>query len=421
MAVVNKLKAKELSTLPNGSHGDGNNLFLIVRGNSRAWVFRYQHLGKEIRIGLGSFPEVPLDRARYLAIQNKSKLVNGEELISPSQQKKIDNQLILKQADINKSKSLTFKEISHEFIEIKKHEWKNEKHLGQWRRTVEKYSDNYSDLPINEVNKNMVRENISKYWIEQNETAQRTRGRIEQIFNYAIEKEYYQFPNPAVWKGGLEFVVANPKTFQKVRQMPSLDYRKIHEFWFALKLHSGSAKRAIQLQILTATRQGEVRLSEWNEFDLDNEIPVWNIPAEHQKRNINFRVPLSSQAVTLLKEWKDESDSKWVFPNQRKTNCISDGASSKLIMDMNEKEHIWIDNNGVDIVPHGFRSSFRNWTADCTDYDEALLELCLSHNVGNEVSRAYRRTDQLERRAEVMQNWSDFIYKIIPMKSQKFA
>ncbi len=405
MANIEILKAKELSLLGNGMHSDGRGLYFRVTGGSKSWVYRFYEHSRERRIGLGSYPTVSLADARFKANLQRVKIANGETIVSPTQAK----QAKTKEVIAHKDSTRTFREVMEEFFVSKSPEWTSDKHSKQWRTTLEKFCAKYLDKPIDTITEAEVLKGIEDHWLTIPETANRTRGRIESIFGYATAKKYFKQPNPARWDNHLEHILANQKKIAKTRHQPALPFELMQDFWEAMKLHSGVSVESLRLQILTATRQGEVRQATFDEFDLESKPPIWTIPAHHHKLREPFEVPLSKEAVALVKALKKESTCNLLFPNKSKKNCISDASVGNLIRDMNTKDHKWIDKDKNDIVPHGFRSTFRDWADQKTDFSFEVLEGCLSHRIGNKVSSAYRRNNQLLKRAEAMQAWSQFV------------
>ncbi len=404
MANIDILKAKELPLLGNGMHSDGRGLYFRVTGGSKSWVYRFYEHGRERRIGLGSYPTVTLADARFKANIQRVKIANGETIVSPTQAKQVKTKEVI----AHKESSRTFREVMEEFFVSKSAEWTSDKHHKQWRSTLERFCEKYLDKPIESITESEVLKSIEDHWLKIPETASRTRGRIESIFGYAMAKKYFKQANPARWQGHLEHLLANHTKIVKIRHQPALPYELMQDFWEAMTLHTGSAVDSLRLQILTATRQGEVRQATFDEFDLESTPPIWTIPANHHKLREPFQVPLSKEAVALVKSLKKGSTSNYLFPNQKGKNCISDAAVGNLIKDMNTKDHKWMDKDKNDIVPHGFRSTFRDWADQETDFSFEVLEGCLSHRVGNKVSSAYRRNNQLLKRAEAMQVWSKF-------------
>jgi integrase len=237
---------------------------------------------------------------------------------------------------------------------------------------------------------------LEPIWREKTETASRLRGRMESVLDWATARGYRSGPNPARWKGHLDKLLPAPGRIAKTDHHRSLPYEDMPTFFAQLHLQEGSGARALEFVILTAGRSGEVRGATWDEFDLN--AGKWVIPASRMKAKKEHRVALSAQAVALLKAQKELRVSEIVFPSPRDGVMVSDMTLSAVLRRMK-----------VDAVPHGFRSTFRNWAAETTNYPREIAELALAHVVGSEVERAYMRSDLFEKRRALMQDWADFV------------
>ena len=416
-------KAKELSALSvakikgNGRHAVGgvNGLHLRIVNDSRAWVLRvvvgqrFDENGKQQLhrrdIGLGSYPEVSLAEARAKAHEMKAQIRNGND---PIQQKQDQLQALR----IQKLRNRTFRECAQIVIANKSRELKNQKHIAQWSTTLETYIyPTLGDINIGTITKVDIAEVLRPIWIEKNETAKRIRGRIETIFDYAKAMEYFEGDNPAEWKGNLEPILGNLK--QESRPHPSLPYDQIATFVQHLRQKDGISPKALEFAILTACRSGEIFGATWQEIDLKNK--VWTIPKERMKAEKEHRVPLSEPAIELLKSIQTHTRSQsYIFPAPRTGSMLSDMSLTALIKRMHEqklKENClgYIDpkQNRV-ITTHGFRSTFRDWSADKTDYPREVCEHVLAHKLPDEVEAAYLRGAYLEKRKSLMADWAEF-------------
>ncbi|MDR0458400.1 MAG: site-specific integrase [Burkholderiaceae bacterium] len=239
---------------------------------------------------------------------------------------------------------------------------------------------------------------IEPIWTIKTETATRVRGRIEAVLDFATARGWRQDDNPARWKGLLDKVLPAPQKVRKTQHHKAMPIDDVPGFCKVLASMDGMAAQALRLLILTATRSGEVRGARWDEFDLA--AGVWTIPPERMKAAVEHRVPLSRQAMKLLARVPrlDGDDAGLLFPAARGAGAMSDMAMTQLMR-----------KRGLDCVPHGFRSTFRDWAGDCTHYPRELVETALAHTVGNKVEAAYRRKDALERRRPLMQDWADFV------------
>ena len=416
-------KAKELSALSvakikeNGRHAVGgvDGLHLRIVDGSRAWVLRVA-VGKKVDdqgkvkihrrdIGLGSFPEVSLSEAREKARELKKKIRDG---IDPLQEK----QERLNALKIQKHRAKTFRECAEVVIAKKTLELKNQKHIGQWSSTLETYIyPTLGDLIVGTITKVDIATVLEPIWIEKNETAKRIRGRIETIFDYAKAMGYFVGDNPAEWKGNLEPILGNLK--QESRPHPSLPYEQVAGFIQHLGQKKGISPKALEFAILTACRSGEIFGAKWHEIDFKNK--VWIIPKERMKAEKEHRVPLSQQAINLLESIQPYTQSHdFIFPAPRTGEMLSDMSLTTLIRRLHEQK---FKENGIGyidpkqnriITTHGFRSTFRDWSADKTDYPREVCEHVLAHKLPDEVEAAYLRGAYLEKRKGLMADWAKY-------------
>ncbi|MDV7650195.1 tyrosine-type recombinase/integrase [Acinetobacter baumannii] len=418
-------KAKELSALSvakikeTGRHSVGgvDGLCLNVEGNSRVWILRAvvgKRLDKDGKqkphrrdIGLGPYPEVSLAEARAKATELRLQIRSGIDPIAHKQEQ-------LEKLRIKQLKNKTFRECAKVVIANKTRELKNEKHIGQWSSTLETYIyPTLGDLTISSITKVDIAEVLKPIWIEKNETAKRIRGRLETIFDYAKAMEYFVGDNPAEWKGNLEPILGNLK--QESRPHPSLPYEQVAEFIQHLRQKKGISSKALEFAILTACRSGEVFGAMWKEIDFKNKI--WIIPKERMKADKEHRVPLSQVGISLLEQLYHETDPKpddFIFPTPRSGEMLSDMSLTATIKRMHEQK---FKENGIGyidpkqnrvITTHGFRSTFRDWSADKTDYPREVCEHVLAHKLPDEVEAAYLRGAYLEKRKGLMADWAKF-------------
>jgi hypothetical protein len=416
-------KAKELSALSvakikeNGRHAVGgvDGLHLRIVNGSRAWILRvvvgqrFDENGKQQvhrrDIGLGSYPEVSLAEARTKAQEMKAQIRNGIDPIQQKQEK-------LQALRIQKLRDRTFSECAKIVIANKSRELKNQKHIAQWSTTLETYIyPILGNRVISSINKVDIAKVLEPIWAEKNETAKRLRGRIETIFDYAKAMEYFEGDNPAEWKGNLEPILGNLK--QVSRPHPSLPYDQVTEFVYHLRQKDGISPKALEFAILTACRSGEIFGAKWQEIDFENK--VWIIPKERMKAEKEHRVPLSVPAIELLKSIQANTQSQgYIFPAPRGGGVLSDMSLTALIKRMHEQK---LKENGLGyidhkqnrvITTHGFRSTFRDWSADKTDYPREVCEHVLAHKLPDEVEAAYLRGAYLEKRKTLMADWAEF-------------
>ncbi|MCU4414331.1 tyrosine-type recombinase/integrase [Acinetobacter sp. WU_MDCI_Axc73] len=422
-------KSKELSALSvakikeTGRHSVGgvDGLCLNIEGNSRVWILRAvvgKRLDKDGKlkphrrdIGIGPYPEVSLAEARAKATELRLQIRSGIDPIAHKQQQ-------LEKLHVQQLRDKTFMECAKVVIANKTRELKNEKHIGQWSSTLETYIyPTLGDLSISVITKVDIAKVLEPIWAEKNETAKRLRGRIETIFDYAKAMEYFEGDNPAEWKGNLEPILGNLK--QESRPHPSLPYDQVSTFVQHLRQKDGISPKALEFAILTACRSGEIFGATWQEIDLKNK--VWTIPKERMKAEKEHRVPLSEPVIELLKSIQIYTQSQgYIFPAPRGGGMLSDMSLTALIKRMHEqklKENClgYIDpkQNRV-ITTHGFRSTFRDWSADMTDYPREVCEHVLAHKLPDEVEAAYLRGAYLEKRKGLMTDWAKFCIPFTP-------
>jgi integrase len=249
-------------------------------------------------------------------------------------------------------------------------------------------------LLVQDVKQSHVLAVLEPIWKEKTETASRLRGRIESILDWATARHYRTGENPARWRGHLDHILAKPTKIARVKHHSALPVDDVAAFMIDLRKREGTAARALELAILTATRSGEVRGATWAEIDLN--AATWTIPASRMKAGREHRVALSDPAVKLLRALPRFEDTDLVFPGS-KGKQLSDMTLTAVMRRMN-----------VDAVPHGFRSTFRDWVSERTRYPHELAEMALAHTIGNKVEAAYRRGDMLEKRRQMMAAWAKY-------------
>ncbi|MGD9773842.1 tyrosine-type recombinase/integrase [Diaphorobacter sp.] len=380
---VSRLKAE-------GSYAVGgvSGLYLRIEGGSRSWVFRYVHLGHRRRMGLGSYPLVSLAEAREAA-RDALKVRNaGKDPL-------IARQAAREAARRAHAQRLEFDKAAEAFIREHESTWRNLKHVQQWRNTLATYaSPHFGTVPVSDIDQAMVLRALSPIWKTKTETASRLRGRIEQILDWATAHGHRSGPNPARWRGQLEHILADPDKVAPVKHHPAVPFARLPDVYQQIAAVHGQTARALCFLILTAARSGEVRGMVWDEVDQD--AGLWVIPKERMKSKKEHRVPLPRQALVLLHAQPREDLVEYVFPSNRK-GPLSDMAFTALM-----RRH------DLGAVPHGFRSTFRDWAGEMTHHPRDAVELCLAHTIDTKTEAAYRRADMLEKRAAIMQEWADY-------------
>lgn len=362
-------------------------------GYTRSWVFRYTSpsTGKRRELGLGPLRSVGLAAARVLAANAESQIASG---IDPK-----DARDAAKAQNAAASRRLTFEEAAAQCIATKQHEWKNAKHRHQWAATLKTYAyPTLGKLPVDQISMEQVLGVLEPIWTTKTETASRVRQRIETVMDWAKARKLVTGDNPASLKGGLGQLLPKARKIAKVKHQPALPYQEVNAFVQALRSKRGISPKAFEFLILTATRSGEVLGAKWDEFDLV--AKVWTIPAERMKAGREHRIPLSTRAVTIITEMLKGKQCDFVFPDPTGKKGMSNGALLAVIKGMPDF---------AAYVPHGFRSTFRDWAAETTSFANETLELALAHSIKDKAEAAYRRQDQLEKRFKLMEQWTGYV------------
>ena len=381
-------KQVEKETRP-GYYFDGAGLYLqIAKGGSKSWILRYTLNGKAREMGLGSLVTFSLAEARLRATEQRQLIADGTDPIEAKQARQ-------RQARVLKANTITFDQAAAAFIAANEAGWRSSKHGEQWRNTLATYaSPVIGDLPVSAVTTPLVLQILQPIWASKTETATRVRGRIEKVLDWAKVQGYRSGDNPAVWKGHLSEALPKPSKVAKPAHHAALPWSEMAAFMKALRAMPGTASLAAQFIILTATRTSEAIESQWSEFDL--EAKVWTIPRDRMKGFREHRVPLSDQAVAVLEQIRwERHGSTFVFPNAKLTAPISNMACLAVLKRMGRS----------DLTMHGFRSTFRDWSAESTAYPRDVCEMALAHAIEDKSEAAYRRGDLLEKRAQLMRDW----------------
>lgn len=391
---LNALQVAKL-TAP-GYYPDGGNLYLQVSpSRSKSWVFRYAFDKRERQMGLGSVSDFSLADARERAAEQRKLLTDG---IDPLTVKR-ERELARRMADAN---IITFDKAATAYIEAHAASWRNAKHADQWRNTLETYaSPVIGRLPVSAVNTALVLRILQPIWASKTETATRLRGRLERVLDWARVQGYRTGENPAAWRGHLDKLLAAPTKVAKVSHHAALPWGQMGAFMAALREQTGLSALAVEYIILTACRTSEALGAMWAEIDL--ETGVWTIPGERMKAGREHRVPLSQAALDVLTKVKAETGNQegYVFPG-RKGGTLSNMAGLALLKRMGR----------ADLTVHGFRSTFRDWCAEATDYPRDVAEMALAHTIADKTEAAYRRGDMLEKRRALMTDWAAFCAEI---------
>ncbi|WP_175041618.1 tyrosine-type recombinase/integrase [Duganella vulcania] len=386
-----------------GLYGDGGGLTLqITSGGVKSWLFRYMMSGKAYGMGLGPTHTVSLAEARQKALAARKLILDGINPLAAKKQEQLANAL----AD---ARMMTFDQCAEAYVSAHKAGWKNAKHADQWTNTLSTYaSPVFGKLPVAEIDTGLVVKCLTPIWETKTETASRLRGRIESILGWAATSGYRTGENPARWKGHLDNLLATISKTSRTKHHPSLPWQRMNEFISALRVRDGLSARAVEFAILTACRSGEVRGAKWSEFDIEKKI--WTIPAERMKARREHEVPLSDAAVALLRSVPETGE---IVFTGTKGQPLSDMSLTSVIRRMNDKDSpMWVDMSGDGITVHGFRSSFRMWAAETTNYPREVAEHALAHQLPDAVERAYQRGSQFAKRAALMAEWAAYCGKV---------
>lgn len=364
----------------------------ILPSGGRSWILRMTVGDKRRDMGLGGFPDVPLSQAREAARQARAKVKQG---IDPIEEARA-NQSLLK---ASQASAVTFEQCALKYIETHEATLKNAKSAQQWKNTLATYAyPEMGSLLVRDVALSHVLAVLEPIWKTKTETATRLRGRIQAVLDWAAARGYRDALNPARWSGHLDKLLPAPNKISKTEHHLALPVAEMGGFMATLRESPGTGARALEFLILCASRSGEVRGATWAEIDLDG--AVWTIPKERMKMKKEHRVPLSKAALKLLNKLPRMAGTNLVFPAPR-GGVLSDMTLTAVLRRLE-----------VPAVPHGFRSTFRDWCAENTNYPRDVAEMALAHSIGDKVEAAYRRGELFEKRTRLMEDWAKFCAKV---------
>jgi integrase len=385
--MAGKLNARKVETAPPGIYLDGNGLYLCVSASRRrTWVFRFSWRGRRPEMGLGSLADgVGLAEARRAALEARKDLADGRNPIDAKREKK--------RAAAGKP---TFGQAADELLEARAGEWRNEKHREQWRVALTETTATLRARPVDEIDTEAVLGALKPLWGDKTETASRLRGRIEAVLDFAKAQGHRAGENPARWRGHLAHLL--PKRGKLARgHHAAMAYQDVPAFVDRLRQIDTIPARALEFAILTAGRSGEVYGATWAEIDLENR--VWVIPAERMKAAREHRVPLCGRAVEIIEQMGMVKVGEFVFPGRRTGKPLSHIAMAKVLKRMGVE----------DATVHGFRSAFRDWAGNETEFAREVAEAALAHVIGDKAEQAYRRGDALDKRQALMATWERYL------------
>lgn len=391
----------------------------VLPGGGKTWLLRVTigatASGRQRRseVGLGGYPAVTLQQARDKAREVREKITQG---IDPIAERKAARSALL----ASRATEITFEEAARLCIEAKSPEWKNAKHAQQWTNTLTTYAfPTLAKLQVRDIDTPHILEVLEPIWKVKTETAERLRGRIESVLDWATARKYRDGSNPARWRGNLEAMLPKPSKVAKNGNHAALPFAEAPAFMKHLRKMEGTGARALEFTILTAARSGEVRGAKWDEIDL--EAGVWTIPADRMKMGKEHTVPLTEEAVALLKALPRFEENNLVFPASRGGE-LSDMTLAAVIKRMHESETKagrkgFIDPKQTDkngnpkiATPHGFRSTFRDWAGETTHHPREVIEHALAHQLKDKAEAAYARGSLFQKRQALMEDWAAYCH-----------
>lgn len=356
---------------------------------SKSWIFRYRLAGRERELGLGPVSDISLAEAREAAAVARKMKLNGIDPIDAKRNTKARVTPSLKASVVS------FDDAAAAYVRTNSAGWKNSKHAGQWTNTLNTYaSPIFGKRAVAEIDRRLVLAAIEPIWATKSETASRVRGRIEAVLDWATVMGHRAGDNPARWKGNLDKVLPARSKVSTVEHHRTLPYTQVPDFLSRLLDQNGIASQALLFTILTAARTGEVLGARWSE--IDTATGLWTVPASRMKAGKEHRVPLSPQAMSALPKVR-AGVADLVFPHPLSARSLSVNAMTAVLKRMD-----------VNATVHGFRSAFRDWAAEETDFAGEVVEAALAHTISNKVEAAYRRGDLLEKRRSLMASWGGY-------------
>ncbi|WP_026296532.1 integrase arm-type DNA-binding domain-containing protein [Thioalkalivibrio sp. ALJ2] len=388
---LHKLSARKVDAAAPGKHEDGGGLRLVVSPTgAKKWVLRVTIRGKRREMGLGTYPDVTLATARDEAVRFRSIAKAGGDPIA--------------ERTAGKRQTPTFTSCAAQYIRSQRHGWRNAKHQRQWVRTLKTYARPViGKRLVNEITTEDILQILSPIWTTKNETAKRVQGRIENVLDFAAAHGFRAESNPARWRGHLDKLLPKPTRVRSVTHHPAMPYFDVPAYMDELRSMDGIAPKALRFLILTATRTNEVRFSTWGEINLTD--GTWIIPAGRMKSRREHRVPLASEAMEILDELPNLQDNPYLFPGMRERRPLSNMA----LLNTMRRSGFGVGGVRGNYVPHGFRSSFRDWSGEVSSFPRDVAEMALAHVIQNKVEAAYRRGDLFQKRRTMMQEWADYL------------
>ena len=383
------LEVRKLKNAGFYAAGGVKGLYLkVAPGGSRSWILRVTVGSKRRDIGLGGYPDVPLEEARKSARKARQLIREGLDPV-------IERNAIKAALIASQDRGITFREAALRCHALKSPEFRNDKHSRDWISTLERHAfPTLAKMPVADIETPHILKMLEPIWQTKTETATRVRQRTEAVLTWATVSKYRRGENPARWDGNLKELLPNPSKITKVKHFTALPWQQVAQFILELRKRAGVSARALEFAILTAARSGEVRGMTWDGVDLD--AKVWTIPEDRIKAGRLHKVPLSDAAIAILEALPRFADVPFVFPSYKGEMLSNNGLLSVM------------KRMGLDAVPHGFRSTFKDWARNCANYPDEVSELALAHVNSDSTRAAYARDELLPQRAMLMSEWAEF-------------
>jgi integrase len=392
---INRLTAADLRRTKPGLFCDGEGLWLQVsvaadgKRCNRSWIFRYTRHARTHEMGLGSLHTLSLVEVRERARKCRQLLLDG---IDPLERRNTERAAQV----IESAKAVTFEECAHRFIAAHRDSWRSAKHAAQWPQSLAKHVfPVIGRLPVATIDTALIMKTLGPIWEVAPESGSRIRGRIESILDWAAVSGFRQGENPARWSGHLEHLLAASRKLRPIVHLAAMPWQEVPAFMAKLRDLDSTAARALEFAILTVGRRGEVLGARWDEIDMT--AKVWTVPGKRMKSGREHQVPLPPRCIEILRETRAKAaESELIFPGR--DGELAHTTFSWLLRTLGHG----------DVVAHGFRSSFRDWCGEHTNFPREVAEAALAHATGDRVEQAYRRGTAIEKRRVLMTAWSRF-------------
>ena len=394
---VSKTTGKEYNAL-HSVGGVAGLLLQVTPTGAKSWVYRIHITGKRRSIGLGGFPDVTLTQARDKARAMREKIAEG---IDPVEER----QAIRRERLAAQISTMTFADAMRDYIKMKSKEFKNPRQEQQWTNSLTSYAlPHIGKVPVRDIELAQIKAVLDPIWEAKTETANRVRARMENILGWSAVHGYRSNENPARWRGYLDGVFQAPNKIKKKGHHAALSVDALPGFMTDLKKRTGTAARAMEFLILTASRTNEVvgdkRIGKagitWQEIDFKKKL--WTVPADRMKSGKLHRVPLTDAAVDLLKGMEPGAPDALVFAGSGGV-IPSNNFLSALLKRMDQP-----------VTAHGFRSTFKDWAREHTAYADEVSELALAHVNSDATRAAYARSELIDKRRQLMGDWEQYCY-----------